>query len=667
MRIAGILAGNPVRRMFFVFITTFMVLFTPLLPAGDSGDLSNAREQFLAARQALVQDDFENFARLQASLQDYPLYPYLVFWQMERSLDSRTTASILSFVDEYKDTPLAWRMRVAWLRHLAANGRWEEYLSFYRSSRNTELRCHFHTAQMETGQEDAAWEGAARLWQVGYSQHSACDALFSAWEAAGKLSTDLRRERIELAMEQGNANLARYLTRGLPEAERDVFTRWLAIHRQPLQLLEDGLRDVSEPYRMRIALHGLMQLATTQADTADDWWPRLISRFAFDEVQRHGAAHAVALQLALNGDVRALEWYAVLPSESFNQSSRAWVVRTALRNKRWLAVKTWIEEMPATERHSDMWSYWLARAHQATGGEEEADRLFRQLSTSRSYYGFLAADTFDGEYNFNHVALPVSQDVVTALLTQAPIVRAGELYHLGLYDEAREEWRRALAGMNRQERLAAGSLAAEWQWHDRALLTLAGVGYFDDLAIRFPLAYSEMITTEAERQELDPAWIYAVARQESAMDPHARSPVGAMGLMQLMPSTGMAIARQLAVELVDRQLLLQPEINIRFGSHYLRQMLERFEHPVLATAAYNAGPHRVERWYPQQPVMDADIWIDTMPFYETREYVRRVMAYSVFYDQRLERPVQRLSERMKPVSKPDSLTVARHAEGDSSL
>ena len=141
------------------------------------------------------------------------------------------------------------------------------------------------------------------------------------------------------------------------------------------------------------------------------------------------------------------------------------------------------------------------------------------------------------------------------------------------------------------------------------------------------------------------------------MDPHARSPVGALGLMQLMPGTGRNVARQLATALDDLSELLQPETNIRFGSHYLNEVLARFDNnPVLATAAYNAGPHRVERWFPEQASLDADIWIDTMPFYETRGYVRRVMAYAVFYDQRLERPIRRLSERMPAVVKPDAIS-----------
>ncbi|HEX9803436.1 MAG TPA: transglycosylase SLT domain-containing protein [Gammaproteobacteria bacterium] len=611
------------------------------------------RARFLAAKAAMERGDGVAFMSLAAGLKEYPLYPYLLYWHLRENLAEQSTATMRAFLDGNADTPIAPLLRAEWLRHLAAQARWQEYLDFYRHSRSAELRCHYHRARLESGARAAAWPGAQKLWLAGHSQPKACDPLFAAWEEAGGLTPALRWRRIELAMAAGNTGLASHLARGLEEAQRSQVTLWRNVYSRP-QLIADSDKLKADNERNRaIVLQGLTRLAAQQPDAAATLWPELALRHDFSPGQRHDAIHTIALNFALVHDVRALEWFASLPAESLDETGRAWAVRTALRSQRWRAAIAWIGTMPAAERVAGGWSYWQARAHQALGEEAEAEAIYRSLSTERSYYGFLAADRLGSDYNLSHEALSVDAGAITRLERKPALVRASELYHLTLTEDARREWDYAVSQMSHEERLAAGKLADKWQWYDRALLTLARANFFDDLAIRFPLAYSETVAREADSRSLDPAWVYAVARQESAMNSEALSPVGAMGLMQLMPGTGRAIARKLDIGLKHLNELLQPETNIRFGSYYLRQVLEQFDdNPVLATAAYNAGPERIRTWYPREKTLDADIWVDTMPFHETRQYVRRVMAYAVFYDQRLEQPITRLNQRMPAISKP---------------
>lgn len=625
--------------------------------ATHAESLQQQRARFTDAREALQQGDDERFEQIASTLQEYPLYPYLRYWYLREHLQDQQGETVRAFLERHQDTPLTAPLRSAWLRELAASERWQEYLEFYRGSRSAELRCYAHRAELAQGKRSAAWSGAQQLWLVGASQHQACDPLFTAWEEAGGLNDALRWQRIELAMDHGNTGLAKFLAKTLPEQEQRWTSLWIRVHDNPQLIAEEALLQEDNEHSRTIALHGMQRLASSDPEAATELWPAISLRHSFTQQERHSVAHAIALSLALKGNVRALEWYAALPPESFNKSRRGWAVRAALRHQRWLAAATWIESMPPAERNSEMWSYWLARAYEGLGKQEQAQQLYRRVSAARSYYGFLAADRLGSDYNLYHEPLSIADERLTQLMSLPALVRAHELYQLSLTDEARHEWNYAVARMNREQRMAAGKLAADWQWHDRALLSLARANHFDDLHIRFPLAYNETIFSEAQKHAIDPAWVYAVARQESAMDPHARSPVGALGLMQLMPGTGRNVARQLATALDDLSELLQPETNIRFGSHYLNEVLARFDNnPVLATAAYNAGPHRVERWFPEQASLDADIWIDTMPFYETRGYVRRVMAYAVFYDQRLERPIRRLSERMPAVVKPDAIS-----------
>jgi soluble lytic murein transglycosylase len=637
-------------------LSLLTTLLSPSLQADEADGPLQQRTRFLEAKTALEKGDGVSFMRTASTLKDYPLYPYLIYWHLRENLDKQFTGTIQAFLHSHGDTPLAPLLRSAWLRHLAREERWQEYLDFYRGSHSTALRCHYHFAQSRAGHQKAAWAGAKKLWRTGHSQPDACDPLFEAWEKAGGLTPQLRWQRIKLAMAAGHTGLARYLAKGLEEKEQRWVTLWRNVYNRPQLIAASERLKADNPHSRDMVLQGLKRLASAQPDEAAALLPALSLRYGFSRRQRNDAMRRIALNYAYDGDARALEWFTSLPADSLTESSRAWAVRTALRAKRWRAAIAWIKAMPASERQSARWSYWLARAHQALGDEARAEGYYRPLSAERSYYGFLAADRLGRDYNLSHEALDVDEQAIAQLERKPALVRASELYHLTLTRDARREWDYAVSQMNREERLVAGKLADKWQWYDRALLTLARARYFDDLAIRFPLAYSKTVSREAEKRSLDPAWVYAVARQESAMNSEARSSAGALGLMQLMPGTGKAIAKKLDIGLNDLRELLQPETNIRFGSYYLRQVLKQFnDNPVLATAAYNAGPRRIRQWYPQRS-LDADIWVDTLPFHETRQYVRRVMAYSVFYDRRLQQPIKRLKVRMPPVSNPRSIS-----------
>jgi soluble lytic murein transglycosylase len=620
----------------------------PLAAKGDGGH--QQRVLFLETKKALEREDYSIFSRNIQQLQEYPLYPYLIYWQLRSKLDSQPAVTIEAFLTSYQQLPVAPLLRSAWLRHLAKTSRWGEFLHFYRGG-GTEMQCYQHTAQLRTGNKALAWAGAKKLWLVDHSQIEECDELFKAWEEAGGIDRDLRWQRIEMVMEKGNSSLARHLAKGLEDADRERLTLWRRVYNDPT------LIERSEPLKLdtlenrRIIVHGLKRLAGKSPEQAVALWRKAQSRYQFTSEQFQAIGKVIASNFAYDGDPRALIWFAQLPPESISQAERTWAVRLALRNGNWKAALAWIDAMPVAERQSTQWQYWRARINAKLGDEQQAEHLYYAVSGDRGYYGFLAADQINGTYNLEHKPVVVDDAALQALKESPEMVRAHELYMLLLTTDARREWESAVANMKDQQQLVAGKLADEWKWYDTALLTLAKANYFSDLDIRFPLAHSETVTREANSRKLDPAWVYAVARQESAMSPDALSPAGAMGLMQLMPSTGKAVARQLKYPMSGSAQLLEPDTNIHLGTYYLRQVLDRFDNnAVLATAAYNAGPHRVSTWFPEQGKVDADIWVESMPYRETRQYVRRVMAYTVFYDQRLDNSTTRLSERM-PVIK----------------
>lgn len=611
------------------------------------------REMFQQARQAIEDGQHEAADKLVSQLDDYLLYPYLRYWQMSADLSKADNKAIDAFLQQYAEIPVTDDLRTRWLFHLARNKRSKEFLAYDNGSRNRELTCYRHIAQLDNGNKSAAWKGAKRLWLVGHSQHRACDPLFEAWEKAGGITPELRWQRVELSMNNGQTGLARYLAKSLDKAQQDKLELWRRIYTDPMRIERTEALKKDTAFNRKIIVQGLVRLANRQHAQAAPLWGRIEPHYKFSQAERNEINRALGLNYAFDGDSQALKWFEALPASARDLTVRSWAARAALRNLQWQAALDWISGMPERERNGEDWRYWQARAHEALGNKKEAATLYRLVGTERSYYGFLAADRNGDNYNLSHAPLQVDEALLTKLRQNTALQRALELHQLGLYNEARSEWGSAIAKLSQKERLAAGKLADQQQWHDRALITLAKANHFDDLDIRFPLIHMENFTQAAEGNKLDPSWVLAVARQESALVPDARSSVGALGLMQLMPETGLNIARQLKTPLTSKSELLQPETNIRLGSYYLRQVLDRFnDNTVLATAAYNAGPHRVDEWQPEQEKLDADIWVDTIPFYETRQYLRRVFAYTVFYDRRLHETPGRLDQRMPPVIHP---------------
>jgi soluble lytic murein transglycosylase len=641
-------AGNLMRLTITLLLLLTLLFSSPPLQAKVDKE-HQQRVLFLEAKKALEREDYAVFSRNIQQLQEYPLYPYLVYWQLRAKLSEQPAATIQAFLSTNKHLPITRMLRSAWLRHLVKEKRWEEFLTFYRGG-GTEMQCRLHTAQLHTGKEQQAWAGAKELWLVNHSQPDTCNELFKAWEEAGNISRDLRWQRIEMVMDKGNSGLARYLAKGLEEADRERITLWRRVHNDPTLIERSDQLKADSSENRRIIIHGLKRLAGKDPEQAVRLWRQTQSLYHFTTEQSLAISKAIARNFAYDGDARALIWFAQLPQNTLDQGDRTWAVRLALRQKNWKAALTWIDTMPVRERQSTQWQYWRARITGAMGQEQQAEHLYFTVSGDRGYYGFLAADQIKGAYNLEHKPVEVAPSALQALKQTPQMVRAHELYMLLLTQDARREWESAVASMDDQQQLVAGKLANEWKWYDTALLTLAKANYFSDLDIRFPLAHNEAVTREARSRKLDPAWVYAVARQESAMSSDAYSPAGAMGLMQLMPSTGRAVAKKLNYPISNTQQLFEPDTNIRLGTYYLRQVLDRFNNnPVLATAAYNAGPHRVSTWFSKDDTIDADIWVESMPFHETRQYVRRVMAYTVFYDQRLDGKITRLDQRMPPI------------------
>ncbi|HHH43819.1 MAG TPA: transglycosylase [Gammaproteobacteria bacterium] len=629
-------------------VLIFMLLLTPLSLANT---YDAEREQFLRAEAALKAGDRKTFEQLSQQLGDYPLHGYLEYWQLRRRLGKAKAGEVQDFLDRYDGQPVATRLRASWLHKLGKRRDWDTYLEFYRpQTASVTLQCYDVRARLAKGDRKQALKDTLALWLVGTSRPDACDPAFDQLYASSLLTSARIWERVRLAFANQKSSLAVYLAKRLSAKDREWVKRWQYAHRRPTAALAKDWAGQDTPLVREILVHALRRLARHKPGQAWKHWQQVSKTHRFSHGQTGSVLQAIALHGALRRDPQAAEWLQAVPADAADTDIRQWRVRTALGNEDWDAVLHWIDELTPTERQADNWRYWKAYALDKKGETGDAYTEFARLSGERSYYGFLAADRLQRPYQMNDARLEHKPSQLDTVEQIPGIVRARELYLAGKHMEARREWFHTTGSLPQSQLKLAALLAHRWGWHDRAILTASRAGYWSDLTLRFPLPHRESIFAWASQYDLDPALIYGVIRQESAFMEDARSPVGALGLMQLMPATGKRTARALKIRYRGSQALLHSDQNIRLGSAYLNRLLQRFNgSPVLAAAAYNAGPHRVSRWLPGEHSVPASLWAERIPFRETRSYVRRVLAYATVFEWRLGRPLTRLSERMPAI------------------
>lgn len=569
-------------------------------------------------------------------LRDYPLQPYIQQRWLQRRLKEHH--EIKAFLDIHQGTPLDWPLRRPWLMNLASSQQAELFLAHFPGSSDAELSCTALQQQLRTKSPDKAqvWREVEALWTVGKSQPNGCDPLFNQWRQAKPLSADIVLRRIQLSAEGGDVGLIRYLKTLLPADRQYLADMWQQVRNNPAVIVQPRFFPGKHVIERDILAYGLKRLVWRSPDQAIQTWQRFASDPYFTKAQRLDVQRQFAIALASKGDSRTDEWMRQLPADSLDSNLAQWQVGHALRELNWPKVQQVIENFPPTLAADINWRYWLARALAEQGQDVEAEAIFREVAKRRHFYGFMAAAKLGLPPSLAHNPVPVSDDELVLIQQHPAVQRAQEWLALGRLTEARREWNHLQRSMTEPQKLAAAKLAGQLEWHERAIFTLADAGYWDDVELRFPLAYKDEITRFAGNAKVDSGWAMAIARRESSFMPDANSPVGARGLMQIMPDT----ANYIAKKRVQASTLYNPITNIDYGTDYLNYLMRRNDgNLIMATAAYNAGYSRVRQWIPQGQPLPADVWIETIPFRETREYVKAVMAYYQIYNIRLNEPI----------------------------
>jgi soluble lytic murein transglycosylase len=595
-------------------------------------ELEQLRKLFLQAENAIKRGKDSKYFSLADQLEEYPLYPYLQYQWLRKNIGSER--QVKHFLQEHESSRYASRLKRKWLYNLAKNKQWETFLQYFSTTSDKSLNCYYHRAQFKTGDKQAAIEGAKKLWAVGYSQPKVCDPLFTQLKKSSAFNQELFWLRFDAALQNNKTKLAKYVKSLMTAGDQKTADLWLNLHRNPERYIPELLSRPETAQAPLMFTHAINRLARKDVYQAIDLWDNNKQRFDISKQPADKLEERLALKLAYKNDSDAYERLAQL-NES-EHSSKAWRIRVALHEQNWPRIIAAIKDLSPENQKLEKWQYWLARAYQETGKPIQAHELLSGLSTKRDFYGYLAADRLNREYQLAHNPLEVTAEEIAGIKNHKEFQAAFEFMMLDREKDAKLQWWHALRQLDKSEYPAAAKLAQQWQWDEVAIFTIAKVKYWDDVELRFPLSYSDKIHENAVQQDLNPVILYGLIRRESAFNKDARSPSGAVGLMQIMPRTGQQIAKDLNERWSGKKSLYDPVKNLKYGSYYYQKLLNQFNgHYALALAAYNAGPNRVKKWLPTEAV-PADIWIETIPFRETREYVATVLVYAMIYQQRIQ-------------------------------
>ncbi|NIA01392.1 MAG: hypothetical protein GWP13_01275, partial [Planctomycetia bacterium] len=444
------------------------------------------RALFLKAYKALNEHRYSDYNQLAKRLRDYPLYPYLEFWDMRGNLRHISNEDIAAFIEQYQGDSVSARMRQSWLYQLARQHDWKKLLEVYQGNQPVTLQCYKLQAQIKTGQTSDLVDDALKLWMIGKSQVKNCDPVFKYLDDNNAITGELLWQRIRLAIHQGNPNLAVYLAKRLPDDDRAWVELWRDARNRPVKILASPRLKKDSPHAREIILYSVRRIARSNADLAFKKWAQLKPRYQFSDTEIGELEKNMALSAAWQRNPRAHEWLTAVPESAVDEKLREWRIRAAVSIGDWPAVITHTTNLSPDEVQREEWRYWRAMALDKTGQRAQALDGFARLARERDYHGFLAADFMNWPYEMGNQPIEYEPESLQALAQQPGFIRAHELFRAELFINARREWAHIIRNLSIEDLKLAAVLAEQWNWHDRAILTVARSKDYSDLNLRFP-------------------------------------------------------------------------------------------------------------------------------------------------------------------------------------
>lgn len=645
------LSFHPV--VFLPFQMTYLLLALLLIPAVATADQD---ADFLAAREAYRTGDAARLEQIAERLKNTPLEPYLTSYQLRLRLYNRNPAGVKEFLARPDDTPVIDQLRSDWLKWQARQQRWDAFAADYPRllEADDEMKCYALQARLPNNL-DLVLHEARTLWFSGTGQPESCVTLFNVALANGVISEEDVWQRVRLALEVNNVALAKQLSERLPK-ERKIQSRTLeSIAAHPDRYLAKLKLEKSTEAERMVALFALQRLAKQLPQLAYTRWKKIEDHFNNDE--QHYFYGWLGYEAARNLDERALTWFKAAKDAPLNDAQLAWRTRAALRANNWPEVWASITAMSPRQQRDGAWRYWKARAWKVLGRDSEAETLFAELSREYHFYGQLSAEELGSAPAAGIMSASYQPTMIEieVMLAQPAMQRTLDLYRMGLREEAAKEWSLAVRKLDDKQLLVASEIASRNEMYDRSINAADRTLLLHDFNLRYPAPYRDSLQGRIQENNLEEAWVYGLMRQESRFVTQAKSNVGAAGLMQVMPATARWIAQRLGMKDYRKVLISQLDTNLKLGTYYMKNVLSTLgNNPVLASAAYNAGPGRARQWLANSPLEGA-IYVECIPFDETRDYVKKVMSNTVYYAKLFGQAAPTLKQRLgiidgKPVA-----------------
>lgn len=603
-------------------------------------------DDFLAARDAFRVGDARKLDLYAKRLRGHVLEPYATYWQLRMRLDDATPSEVRAWIAANGDTLLAPRLRVEWLKRLAREQQWELFDAEAKDVQSDDLELTCYTLQSKARMNGAqALQEARPLWFVQRELPDNCTPLFRSLAGAGQLSAEDIWTRVRLSLEQGQVTTAWRIGNFLPAGEGPDLKLLTQVSGNPAAFLDRPL-DVKTRAARETTMFAVHRLARSAPPQAATHWGRIESRFS--EADREYVWGQLAYFAALRRDPSALAWFG--KAGDLSDIQLGWKVRVALLARSWKDVLAAIDAMTPREREQASWRYWKARAFKATGRHEEALVLLRGVATEFSFYGQLALEELGHKIGVPPAPYKAGSDDLRVVNGNPSIQRALALFRMNLRVDGAREWGWALRPFDDRQLLAAAEIARRNELWDRAIAAADRTTVVHDFSLRYVAPYRENLKPIAAQLDLDEAWVYGLIRQESRFVSNARSSVGAGGLMQLMPTTAKWVAGKLGMRNWSPTQVTDVNTNLSLGTYYLRHVLDTLDgSPVLASAAYNAGPGRARAWRIDTPLEGA-VYAEAIPFTETRDYVKKVMANATYYAGSFTQQLQSLHQRLGTIA-----------------
>ena len=598
-------------------------------------------DAFLRAYDAFRAGDPMKLAKAASGLDDHVLAQYLEYWRLKLRIEDMSNSEAREFLARHPGSYLADRLRSDWLKALGRRADWQTFDLELAPLvvDDLEVRCYTWASRLAKG-EDTVFDQAKTMWLEPRELPEGCNALAEVFLGDGRLRVKDVWQRVRVLFEANQLSAAQRTLEYLPEDEAPDARQLSQAATAPEKFLAGGPALEKRPQR-EIALLALMRIARNEPRAAAEFLRTLGERMP--EADRAFAWSRVGYEAARRHMPDAVQWFRRAEKVEMGDEVLAWKARAALRAGDWQMVREAIDPMSLTARQDPAWTYWYGRALAAQDNAEGARAYYLRISDQPHFYGLLATEDLGQPFVIPPVQA-VTEEEVTKARAHGGLVRALALYALGLRTEATREWVFSIRSMDDRQLLAAAEVARRAEIYDRAINTADRTSSLHSFPMRFLAPFRDVFRQYAKAYDLEEAWVLGITRQESRFIADAKSSAGARGLMQLMPATAKWVARKIGIN-YSPERVTDVGTNVTLGTRYLRLVLEDLGHPVLASAAYNAGPGRARRWRDVKPLEGA-IYAETIPFNETRDYVKRVMSNATYYAHVFGQQVHSLKQRL---------------------